>query len=441
MPDKILVTVHHRTKYKRQTGPADLFPVYLQVYWNQRLTGRKLKRLYPINANLSGVPGFEGYLSREDFKKSFLAKNPRGENNRLKSQIIKELSRAIDIVDKLQHFSYESFEQSYYREQDVADGLETYFLKYASRLRELDKIKTAKGYISSLNKLKEYAKFARLGSLNFSDVDQTFLEGFEHWYLNKSPQALAGRASINTVSIYLRNLRTIFNQAIDDGEISADLYPFGRKRRNRYKIPSSVNVKRSLSKAQVKQLYEVETKNDFEERAKVLWFLSFALQGINFKDLAELKKKNYTGQEIRFTRKKTLSTSRDAQEILIPVTNFAAKIIERAINLQPNGTDYLFPIYREPLNPEQKENRRRNIIKNVNDNLIKLCTRANIPFKVTTYYARHSYASIAKNDHVPTEVIKQSLGHTSVKTTENYLKNLPDQVMKDYADKIQSFLN
>jgi len=346
---------------------------------------------------------------------------------------VTEEQKARDIADGLPYFNFEDFQKRYYN--DFTADLEGVFQNYIDTLVRSERFKTAQGYEHALVKLKAYAKSKKiaLSDLNFITITPDFLHGFEEWMIGE------GR-SINTVSIYLRYLRSIFNQAIDSGLITSEVYPFG-KSKSKFTIAATKNTKRSLSEEEIKALYLVETKTDFEERAKKFWFLSYSLNGINMKDLAELKKSDYKDGAIEYYRAKTSQSTRDnRQKIVLLVTDFSRELIEELKEEVFESSPYLLPIYRDKMTTLEKEATRRDFIKNVNSNMAKLSKRAGFNFNVTTYYARHSYTTVALNNGASLEMLRETLGHKDLKTTMNYVGSFKESKMKDLSDQVTSFL-
>lgn len=94
--------------------------------------------------------------------------------------------------------------------------------------------------------------------------------------------------------MYLRALRAVFNQDIACGDVSVQLYPF---KKGKYKIPTGKNIKKSLNKADLRILYTTEVPEGSEmEKARAFWFFSYQCNGMNFRDIAELKYKQVSGK-------------------------------------------------------------------------------------------------------------------------------------------------
>jgi len=270
----------------------------------------------------------------------------------------------------------------------------------------------------TLNKLKKYHK----KDLLFNEVDRVFLMEFRESMENSN-------LSKNTISIHLRNIRTVFNYAIKKLQVAslAD-YPF---------IDGDIQGGlKTAYKSRALTLSEVNSIRDYRLKQEVdsdLWhacnyfIFGYAGRGINFIDIARLKWDDYKGGRIYFTRRKT--RSKIAEETNFPVTPELKEILQwyREHNRQL-GNHYIFPI----LNGNHKtEKSKRNRIEKTRTELNSLLKRIGKELKtsvpITTYVWRHSFAGVAKNDlKVDVSMISEMLGHHDLETTQHYLKQFPD---------------
>jgi integrase len=144
------------------------------------------------------------------------------------------------------------------------------------------------------------------------DITKEFLNDFEKWMIEK------GR-SISTVGIYLRTLRTIFNNAIAQGLVRPELYPFGRRK---YVIPTGRNMKRALNIEQIKKIFQYPTEPGSSlEKAKDFWMFSYLCNGMNIADITRLRWSNVSPETISFQREKTKRTKRDNPITITVVRN------------------------------------------------------------------------------------------------------------------------
>lgn len=130
------------------------------------------------------------------------------------------------------------------------------------------------------------------------------------------------KRSSTTIGIYLRNLRPVYNQAINDGLISGTVKPF-----KNMQLGSKVKSKSVLYPAQLKQLWEYRSESLRENRAIAFFFFCYLCNGMYFKDVAYLKWKNIDGDILSFVREKTKNTKQNQSEIRVYLCDEAKKII------------------------------------------------------------------------------------------------------------------
>ncbi len=338
-------------------------------------------------------------------------------------------AKAIDIIKELPVFSWKAFEKKYLVNRAVTNTIDHAFSTYAAELRTQQRIGTAVSYEcagKSLSKFKPDTKF--------TDVTKEFLQKYEQWTLNKDN-------SISTVGIYLRSLRTLFNNAIAEGELHKDYYPFGRRK---YEIPSSENNKKALTLQDVHLIfnYQVPAKvGSTIERSRDYWVFSYLCYGINIKDIALLKYRNIKGGEfIEFVRAKTVRTKRTKVEaIRVLLTNEAKAIIKKHGNNDDDSDNYIFPILSPGLTAERTYQVIQQTVRLVNDHMKLITNDLKIEGTVTTYSARHSFSTILKRSGISTEFISEALGHADIRTTRNYLASFEDDKRLEASKALTNF--
>lgn len=243
--------------------------------------------------------------------------------------------------------------------------------------------------------------------------------------------------SKTTVGIYVRQLRTLFNEAIELGIIKREKYPFGRRK---YQPPTGRNVKRSLTLNDVATLYYYEPLCKQEQWAKDFWFFSYLANGINTKDIALLKFRNIQGDYLVFERAKTeKSTRSDPRPISVYITEDLRAIIDRWCNKDTSPGNFIFPVLSHGITPMRQYELIELFIQSINDWMKKIRMKLGIEKSVTTYVARHTFSTVMKRSGASTEFIQEALGHTNIKTTENYLDSFEKEVKKEFANRLVSF--
>lgn len=240
----------------------------------------------------------------------------------------------------------------------------------------------------------------------------------------------------NTISYYMRNLRSIYNKALVEKRISNF-----RKENPFTGIYTGVTktMKRALSLEELKKIHELDfstllQKTNFGtrahrqysnlEKAQDYFYFSFYARGMSFVDLAYLRKDNIRGGFIRYVRKKT------GRQIEVRISPEIQEIID-SFSSEVRNSSYVFPIIKQEKNSQlQYETalRRQNIY------LKKLAKLSGVSKPISTHWARHSWATIGKQENVPLHVLSECLGHASEKTTLIYLGSL-DNYLLDAANE------
>jgi len=229
--------------------------------------------------------------------------------------------------------------------------------------------------------------------------------------------------AVNTIGTRVRHLRTVFNMAIEQHVIDKDCYPF-----HAYKVSkiSQSPPKRAMTKTDVQKILAYQPKTDMESLAIALFTFSYFTAGINFIDMAMLKQENIVDGKLCYTRAKT------KKQIIIPLQDEAKEIITLFSVGSTNKSDYIFPIFSAYHKSEvQKANRLHKVLAKVNKALKQIGKELGLPIKLTTYVARHSFATVLKRAGVSTSLISESLGHSSEKITQTYLDSFEKSQMNE----------
>ena len=276
-----------------------------------------------------------------------------------------------------------------------------YLLRYINaqieRKQELKKVGMAAAYKSTRSSL---AKFIGRPDVRMSEVDLAFVRRYEDFLYSNG-------ASGNTVSYYLRNLRSLYNQAVTDGYHPRGEYPFAKAQTRPAKT-----VKRALSRTDMQNLADLNLENEPElEFTRDLYLFSFYAQGMAFVDIVLLKKTDICNGVLTYSRHKS------KQLIRIVVTPKLQGVIDK----YHTENEYLFPIISgEYASGYQKY---RLALGRINRHLKKIAVVADIKVPLTTYTARHTWATLARDYGAPISVISAGLGHTSEEMTRVYLKD------------------
>lgn len=289
-----------------------------------------------------------------------------------------------------------------------------YYLTYIQNLKKEKRIRYAGMLEVSYN---SFIKFNKHLDIPFSDIDVAWLKKYELWMKEQN-------LSVSTISTRVRHLRAVFNLAIAEHFIKNDCYPF----RN-YKV-SKLNKqtpKRAIAKKDVMRIMGYQGKSEMECLAIDVFVFSYLNAGINFIDIAKLKHSNIVESHLIYNREKTKKL------INVPLQPKALEIIAK---YQSDKSPYLFPIL-SPFHKTEVQiaNRLHKVLAKVNKHLKEIGEKLNLPIPLTTYVARHSYATVLKRAGVSTSIISESLGHSSERVTQIYLDSFDneqiDEAMKN----------
>lgn len=283
-----------------------------------------------------------------------------------------------------------------------------------SEYKATGKYGNAKVYVS----LKRFLiKYSGKSSFAFSDINYDQLKKIELLYYSQGHKA-------NGLAHHVRTLKAIYNKAILAGYIN--LNPL-----NKYKVKMTKTTKRAISKADIDKIRDI----DLPEYSPIwhsrnYFMFSFYLMGLNFVDLACLKKSNLSGLSDRKTGMVTLNYTRKktSKPYKMSVPAPAISILEKYDIDNKSAGDYIFPILKTEV-PEAVFRQVLNKRAGNQNHLKKLGEMCQIEHKLTGYVARHSWASIALKIGVPIGIISQGLGHEDIKTTQIYLESFDDDAM------------
>jgi integrase len=366
-------------------------------------------------------------LTEEEFNGA-TQPNPKKKFREIADRISSLREKANDVIKDLHPFTYLRFERHFFGAKKDASDIFPFFEEYINQLEAEDRIKTAMSYRTAMNALKEFHK----GKLNLYDISEQLLVQFQ------KHQVAAGK-SLTTVGIYQRSLRSVYNYCVNKGILKKDEnYPFGR---GKYIIPAGRNVKKALQLEEIGRIARFETiPGTFQDRAKDFWLLSYLLGGINFKDLLLLRKKNVDGDMLRYVREKTRKTTQGNQAyISVYIPKEAKSIIDKWKSKNDDTESFLFPFVQNDDDAKTRHAKIDQFIQNTNKNIGRICKQVGIAKTVTTYYSRHSAATVLKSSGASIAQIQEMLGHSSSAVTQKYLDSFEDDAKKQLTQSLLKF--
>lgn len=266
-------------------------------------------------------------------------------------------------------------------------------------------------YKSSYNSLKVFTKNQL--DIPFSAIDVSWLNKYEKWLRSKGNKE-------TTMSLMFRTLRSAYNKAIKAKCARKSDYPFDEYKINKFDTKTQ---KRAIAKTEVlKFTKEVDNigKRQYVQLSKDIFIFSYLCGGINFTDIANLTKANITNGRLHYIRQKT------GKLIKLGISEEAMQIIKK---YESESKGYLFPILNANIHktPLQKQNRIHKMLGKINKNLKLIAAQLNVDANMTTYVARHSFASVLKKSGVSIALISEALGHSDLSTTQVYLDSFDNE--------------
>lgn len=351
----------------------------------------------------------------------------------MKGQLKKDLKELIETVKMLETRGDYTSQEVIYRFQERKHGQMfcAYIFNRSRKLREDKRFGTAHIY--------EYAAFSFLKFLNGADVGMNqinalLMKDYERHLISEDK-------TMNTVSCYMRSLRAAYKLAIRE-----EIFVVKKGNENPFSEVFTGNEKtkkRAITSESISKLIEVELPENKEGKegkeveevkeemsmnslssSREAFLFSFYTQGMSFADMVNLKKENIKDSLIQYRRKKT------NQLITIELEDCMKKIIDRYAS---PDSEFIFPVLRGYKGIKESEAHWRwkqtgNALAAFNRNLQKLAVLAGISEHLTSYCARHSWATIASQENIPLATISRCLGHESEKTTRIYISQT------DYSD-------
>lgn len=378
------------------------FPVVLRIVKNRR------KKLIS-----TGFSCKENEFDNQEFKKN----HP---NYLKRNRVLNQLkNRAYQIIDEFKlegvDFTLDDFENEFRGLSKKTLAVKDFFEEIISEMERSGRIGNAKAYTETFKSLFKYAR----DSLTFSQITPEFLEKYEVW-LRENGNKEGG------IAFKMRELRAIYNKAINRGIVGQEYYPF-----KKYKI-SKLKAKQRKIALSIEDFKRIKNFNvcNYPEliEAYNYFMFSFYANGMNFIDMAKLKWSDIRNGRIYYQRSKTKG------KFSILVNSELKSILEyyQGVN---RSSDYIFPILlKNDLTPKQIAYRKHKVLSRYNRKLRSIAKLVGISTDITSYVARHSFATILKHKGTSIEKISELMGHADVQITMTYLKEFEqDDLDKETA--------
>ena len=295
----------------------------------------------------------------------------------------------------------------------ISYTLEDCFKATIKRLESLGKYGSASKHKTALSALKQ----AKKATTKLDEMDLVFLNDFELFLRQKGNQD-------NSIATKFSLIKALYNKALHEELFTPKSNPFSKFKVGRLWTETR---KRAITKDEIQQIIDLEvptsSNTHYLQFAKDIFLFTYYSAGINFRDIATLKHHNITNGRLNYVRHKT------GKKISCKLLPKAQNIMEKYSSPFYDENDYLFPILNANVHKTelQQFNRIHKALAKVNKQLKKIGTLAGIATPLTTYTARHSYATVLKRSGVNIALISESLGHSELSTTQIYLDSFENE--------------
>ncbi len=308
-----------------------------------------------------------------------------------------------------------NLKQAHRPKQQVLEFFDT----TVGNMRAAARIGTADIFRSTRNCL---SKFRNGADFAFTDITPAFLGKFEEY-------CIANGNALTTRSVYMRSFQRLVNLAIAEKFVKKGFDPFNEYGFAKFRKPKT--RKRAIPKADIMRIRDFEAElHSSISHAKNYFMFSYYVRGINFTDMAKLKWSDISYNRVNYVR--TKSKKPFSIGLLEPAKEILAFYKE---HYSAGDDGFVFPILNPNcLGPVQIKDRVKKVMLQVNRDLKKISSDLGIEEKkLTTYVARHTFATVLKKSGQSTSVISEALGHDSEQTTQIYLDSFENDVLDEAA--------
>ncbi len=285
-----------------------------------------------------------------------------------------------------------------------------FMLTQIELLQDSNRFGTAQNYKSTLNSFNSFLNYK---DVSFKLITSDLIESYNAYLIKRN-------ISRNSISFYMRVLRSVYNKAVKH-KLTKNLNPFDD-------VYTGVDktTKRAVDEGVISQLCTLRIKDGSAlELARDIFMFSYFARGMAFVDIAFLTKKDIRNNRILYRRHKT------KQLLDIKIENSIKEIIDK---YKGQSDLYVFPII-SSCDAEEAYKQYQSAINKYNRLLVILSRKINNDIKLTSYVARHSWATAARKHNIPISIISAGLGHSNETTTQIYLTGIENSLI-DKANTI-----
>ncbi|MGB3468978.1 MAG: tyrosine-type recombinase/integrase, partial [Cyclobacteriaceae bacterium] len=292
-------------------------------------------------------------------------------------------------------------------------------------------------------------KYIEIEDVLLKKINYDFLVSFEAYLkagnVSKSQKPLKP----HTISTHLRMIVTLYNHAIDSEkfDILFEDFPFssgGRRDKNKFRIKVPKASKRALDRSIIKDLVNLSLEDDSSVwHVRNFFLFQYYCRGMGPGDLAFLKIKNLEGRDrkVLHYRRSKVSHHENVKDLVITLPLKAKEIADYYIADKSDPECFIFPLLKDEYNSLSSEElfkKRNYAVQQYNVKLKALGKLIGEP-RISSYFARHSFATHALKEGIHLFQISQMLGHTNIDTTRVYLSDFNHVELDQSADKVFDF--
>ena len=335
----------------------------------------------------------------------------------------------LEFAKKLNKYSAQQLKQIIENDGEIIEleeeGKERFLSYYIKCMESKKKPSTVSSYNQALNNLKKFDP--KLEEKTFEDIDLKYINRLDAWFESRN-------ISVNARAVYYRNIKAVFNSAIND-EIT-DNYPF-----RRFKIKKTSTKKRNLSVEELRLLRDFPIQDEWQKKYRDIFMLMFYLRGINAADLFRLKPSDIRLGRLNYTRAKT------GKPYSVKIEPEAKKIMAKY-----KGKQYILDICDGAKTEEEVDAKYKGFLHRMDRGLKKIGTykivgrggkrevKPILPF-LSQYWCRHTAATIMSELDIPNETIAAALGHEHGNKVTNIYIEYNEKKVDDANRKLIDFVN
>lgn len=334
-------------------------------------------------------------------------------------------------------------------------GASESFLSFAKSKVEASKpiqsVGTYKHYFSAINMLESFLKSKNKADISFNEITIPFLKEYESYLGSVANDREKGRTlKKNTIASYLKRLRKLVNEAVQEGYIASS--PFGKGGGKFSIVDKAGGTKEILDRDELKRIQDLELpEGSAEWHTRNAYLFSFYCAGMRVGDTMQLRWGDVKGGSLIYDMDKTDT------DMILGLSQAALDILALYKSENAKDSDYIFPFLdsnadyakesakgRDTMPEELREalyRKRSSKTAIMNKNLKKIAEKAGITKNVTFHTSRHSWANDGRINGIQLPVLQKSLGHQKVTMTQNYMNHFGDEEVNTALRIVDEYIN